>query len=73
MVSYQFGFVLTGAVLVEVMFSWPGLGTLLLTSVLTRDNATLLGLLLFSAAGVALANLLADVITAMLDPRVRLR
>lgn len=70
-VSYQIGFVLTGAVLVEVIFSWPGLGRLLLSSVLSRDNPMLVGLLVFLSVLVVLVNLLADLVTGVLDPRVR--
>lgn len=72
-VSYQLGFVITGAVLVEVIFSWPGLGRLLVASVLSRDTPTLVGLLVLLAAAVAVVNLLADLVTAALDPRVRYR
>lgn len=72
-VSHQLGFVLTGAVLVEVIFSWPGLGRLLLGSVLSRDTPTLVGLLVVLAATVAVANLLADLAQALVDPRVHYR
>lgn len=72
-VSHQLGFVVTGAILVEVIFSWPGLGRLLLGSILSRDTPTLVGLLVVLAATVALANLLADIAQALLDPRVRYR
>lgn len=72
-VSHQLGFVITGAILVEVIFSWPGLGRLLLGSILARDTPTLVGLLVLLAAAVALVNLLADLVQAMLDPRVRYR
>jgi len=67
------GIVLTGAVLVETVFVWPGLGRLLYDSVLSRDTPMLAGLLLFSASLVVLANLLADVIYRVLDPRTRFR
>jgi peptide/nickel transport system permease protein len=67
------GLVLTGAVLVETVFVWPGLGRLLYDSVLSRDTPMLAGLLLFSAALVVLANILADVLYRVLDPRTRLR
>jgi len=72
-VSHQLGFVLTGAILVEVIFSWPGLGRLLLSSVLNRDTPTLVGLLLALSAAVAVVNLVADVVNSALDPRVRYR
>lgn len=68
-----FGIVLTGAVLVETVFVWPGLGRLLYDSVLSRDTPMLAGLLLFSAALVITANLVADVVYRVLDPRTRFR
>ncbi|MBA2294027.1 MAG: ABC transporter permease [Actinobacteria bacterium] len=67
------GIILTGAVLVETVFVWPGLGRLLYDSVLSRDTPMLAGLLLFSATLVLLANLLADVIYRVLDPKTRFR
>ncbi len=67
------GLLLTGAVLVETVFVWPGLGRLLYDSVLARDTPMLAGLLIFSAAVVLLANLAADVLYRVLDPRARFR
>ena len=67
------GLVLTGAVLVETVFVWPGLGRLLYDSVLARDTPTLAGVLLLSAALVFVANLLADVLYRLLDPRAGFR
>lgn len=64
---------LAATILVETVFSWPGLGRLLLDSVLTRDNPVLVGLLLFSALATSLTNLIADVGYSALDPRVRYR
>lgn len=72
-VTAELGLVLTGTVLVESVFAWPGLGTLLLDSVLNRDNLTLVGLLLFSAFLVAAGNLVADIVYLAIDPRVRYR
>lgn len=67
------GLILTGAVLVETVFVWPGLGRLTYDSVLSRDTPMLAGLLLFSATLVVLANILADVLYRVLDPRARFR
>lgn len=67
------GLLLTGAVLVENVFVWPGLGRLLYDSVLARDTPMLVGILLFSALLVVLANLLADVLYRVLDPRTGFR
>lgn len=65
------GIVLTGAVLVETVFVWPGLGRLLYDSVLSRDTPMLAGILLFSAALTVSANILADILYRALDPRTR--
>ena len=60
MVGLQFGHLFAGAVLVETVFSWPGLGRLVFESILRRDYPTLLGVLFFSALLVMLANILTD-------------
>lgn len=65
------GLVLTGAVLVETVFVWPGLGRLLYDAVLARDTPMLAGLVLLSATLVVTANILADVLYRLLDPRTR--
>jgi len=65
------GIVLTGAVLVETVFVWPGLGRLLYDAVLSRDAPMLAGLLLCAATLVICANILADVLYRLLDPRAR--
>jgi peptide/nickel transport system permease protein len=70
-ITAELGVVLGVMVLVEAVFSWPGLGTLLLNSVLSRDTPTLVGLLLFSSFVVAAANLLGDLLYMWVDPRVR--
>jgi ABC-type dipeptide/oligopeptide/nickel transport system permease component len=62
---------LSGAVLVEVVFAWPGLGRLLLSSLLARDYPILLGMFLLISLGVILANLITDLAYAWLDPRIR--
>lgn len=67
----QFGNLISGAVLVETVFSWPGLGTLALESILGRDYPTLLGVLTFSAMLVIAANLLTDLSYRWIDPRLR--
>jgi peptide/nickel transport system permease protein len=67
----QFGNLLSGAVLVETVFSWPGLGTLALDAILGRDYPTLLGVLTFSAILVIAANLVTDLSYRWIDPRLR--
>jgi len=67
----QFSAVISGAVLVEAVFSWPGLGTLALQSIIARDTPTILGILFFSALVVIVGNLLTDFALRFVDPRVR--
>ncbi len=67
----QFGGLVSGAVLVETVFSWPGLGTLALDAILGRDYPTILGILFFSAMLVIVANLLTDLCYRLVDPRIR--
>ncbi len=67
----QFGSLLSGAVLVETVFNWPGLGTLAFESILRRDFPTVLGILLFSALLVIVANLITDFCYQLIDPRIK--
>lgn len=67
----QFSALLSGAVLVETVFSWPGLGTLAFDSLLRRDSPTLLGILFFSSLMVIVVNLLTDFTYQIIDPRLR--
>ena len=65
------GFVLSGTVLTEVVFSYPGLGSLLYGAVQSEDYALLQGILLIVVTAVLIANLLADVALLIIDPRLR--
>ena len=67
----QFGNVLAGAILVETVFNWPGLGRLAFESVLRRDYPTILGVLLFSSVVVVVMNQLTDLCYRFIDPRIK--
>ncbi|WP_219216745.1 ABC transporter permease [Variovorax boronicumulans] len=67
----QFGNVLAGAILVETVFNWPGLGRLAFDSVLRRDYPTILGVLLFSSVVVIVMNLVTDLCYRLIDPRIK--
>lgn len=67
----QFSAVISGAVLVETVFSWPGLGTLAFQSIIARDTPTILGILFFSSLVVIVGNLLTDLVLRWIDPRLR--
>lgn len=67
----QFSAVMSGAVVVETVFSWPGLGTLALQSILARDTPTIMGILFFSSFVVIVVNILTDITLRMIDPRIK--
>lgn len=67
----QFGNVLAGAILVETVFNWPGLGRLAFESVLRRDYPTILGVLLFSSIVVVVMNQVTDLAYRVIDPRIK--
>lgn len=67
----HFGGLLSGAVVVETIFGWPGLGRLLVTSIASRDYAVVQGVILLAAAAFLFANLLTDLTYGLLDPRIR--
>ncbi|MBR8655850.1 ABC transporter permease [Achromobacter sp. Marseille-Q0513] len=71
MLGLQFGNVLAGAILVETVFNWPGLGRLAFDSVLRRDYPTLLGILLFASLLVVVMNQLTDLAYRLVDPRIK--
>jgi peptide/nickel transport system permease protein len=71
LVAINLGYVVAGAITVEVVFNWPGLGTLAVTALTSRDYPVLQGVFLLLGVSVVLANLAADLIYGALDPRVR--
>jgi peptide/nickel transport system permease protein len=70
MAGLQFGQVVAGAVLVETVFAWPGLGSLAYESILRRDSPMMLGILMFSSVMVIIANALTDWTYRLIDPRI---
>ncbi|WP_324764109.1 ABC transporter permease (plasmid) [Sinorhizobium meliloti] len=70
-IGIQAGFVLGGAVYVETVFQWPGIGAMLVKAISTRDILLVQGGVLIVAASYVLFNLLADIVQSMLDPRIR--
>ena len=72
LLGVQMGTMLGGSVLVETVFSWPGLGRLAFEAVFQRDINLLLGILLSCSVVVIVANILVDVAYTKLDPRIRL-
>lgn len=70
-VALTFGYVLGGAIGVEEVYAWPGMGRLIVDSIADRDFPVLQGVFLVIAVSVVVANLIADLLYGMLDPRVR--
>ncbi|MBJ3775015.1 ABC transporter permease [Acuticoccus mangrovi] len=70
-IGIQAGFVLGGAVYVETVFQWPGIGSMLVNAIATRDILLVQGGVLVVAAAYVLFNLAADVVQTLLDPRLR--
>ena len=60
-----------GAVFIETIFTWPGMGTLFIDGVSSRDFPLIMGIILITATAVLLANLMTDITYALIDPRIR--
>lgn len=73
LLGLQLATVLGGSVVIEAVFSWPGIGSLMLDSVMSRNYPVVLGVFVLSAVVVAFANLLVDIAYYRLDPRIRNR
>jgi peptide/nickel transport system permease protein len=71
LIGINIGFIIAGAITVEVVFSWPGLGTLTQEALQSRDYPLLQGIFLILAVSVVFANLIADIVYGFLDPRVK--
>jgi peptide/nickel transport system permease protein len=71
LIAVNLGYVIAGAITVEKVFSWPGLGTLTVEALEARDFPVLQGVFLLLSISVVLANLVADLVYGVLDPRVR--
>ncbi len=70
-VGLQFGQLLGGAMLTETIFSWPGLGRLMVDSITSKDIPMVLGSVIFMAVMFSFVNLLVDILYAFLDPRIK--
>jgi peptide/nickel transport system permease protein len=68
----QFPTLLGGALVVETVFSWPGMGMLFVNSLSVKDYPVLMGMTMLTAISVIIGNLLADLTVAAIDPRIRL-
>jgi ABC-type dipeptide/oligopeptide/nickel transport system permease component len=71
LIGLQFGAVLTGAVITETIFSWPGIGRLLIQSIGFRDYPLVQGCILLIAVTYVAMNLVTDLLYGLVDPRIR--
>jgi peptide/nickel transport system permease protein len=70
-IAVDFGMVISGAVITETVFAWPGIGRLFMESMNGRDYPMLMGLMMMGSLGIIIANIIADLTYAALDPRIR--
>lgn len=71
LLGFEFGTLLSGAVITESIFVYPGIGTLFLSSILNRDYPVIMAINLILAVAILVGNLLADIFYAVADPRIR--
>lgn len=72
-IGARVGYLFSGAVVVEIVFGWPGIGRLLLSAVQTRDGPILLGIFFLVSVAVVVANLVTDLAYGRVDPRIQYR
>jgi peptide/nickel transport system permease protein len=72
MVGLDIGIFMSGAVVVESVYGWPGIGQLAWQAIQVIDIPIIMGVTLTAAVAIVLGNLLADLVTPFIDPRVRL-
>jgi len=73
MIGYRLSFILSGTIVVETVFAWPGVGQLFFTSIDRLDYQVVQGIVLVLAIIVVLGNLVTDLVYAYIDPRIRIR
>ncbi|MGO2111076.1 MAG: ABC transporter permease [Pseudoclavibacter sp.] len=71
--GYSLGFVLSGSVLVEQVFGWPGLGLLFIDAINAKNNMVVLGVVIFITVTVLVINFVTDLVYGLVDPRLRAR
>jgi len=69
----QFGYLLSGSILTETVFSWPGVGRLMVQSIFMRDYPVVQGAILLVAVNFAVINLLVDLLYGFINPRLRVK
>jgi len=70
--GYRFGSALAGTVVIETVFSWPGIGQLFVEAIGRRDNQVVIGIFIVVTILVVVANVITDLVYGLLDPRIRM-
>ena len=70
LIGLSFPFLVSGAVLIETVFAWPGMGRLILTAIYSQDTPLIIACFFVFTVLVVLGNLLADIAYAFVDPRI---
>ena len=73
LVGMNIGTMLTGSVLTEVVFGWPGMGRLLYDGIYARDYPLVIGIVITVSIAVIVTNLITDLVYAFIDPRIKYR
>lgn len=73
MIGIDIGYFMSGIVIVESVFGWPGIGQLTRQAISQIDIPIIMGVTLVSACAIVLGNLLADLVAPFIDPRIKLR
>ena len=71
MVGMNFGTLITGSFVVESVFGWPGIGTLLMDSINNRDYTMIMGITMLACVVLLIGNFLADLLYSVADPRIK--
>lgn len=70
-VGISLAYVISGVAIIEIVFAWPGMGRLLLDSIMKRDYPLLMGIYLILSVSIAVCMILIDIVYALIDPRIR--
>ena len=70
-IAFNIGYILAGVVIVEAVFSYPGIGNLMIIAINNRDIPLILGTMLIIAGAYVMANFIADILYSVVNPRIR--
>ena len=68
----SFAYMITGTFLIEIIFSWPGMGRYIVTAIMSIDYPVIMGVTILAAFAFVVVNMIIDILQAVIDPRIRL-